>query len=159
SLSVAILAACGGGGSGGNVRPVDPPPSAPPPTPPVVYDPIDDYSKHLAVTNADEAHDAGLTGEGYRIGVIDTGVMSTHPALNPRVAVNLFYLDSNINDASVDDVDGHGTAVSQIMAGTAFGSWPGGVAPGAEIVSARIISDEPPEDDGSGEGNEVDGAL
>ena len=34
-----------------------------------------------------------------------------------------------------------------------------GVAPGAEIVSARIISDEPPEDDGSGEGNEVDGAL
>src|SRR5690606_21591777 len=41
----------------------------------------------------------------------------------------------------------------------AFGTWPGGIAPGAEIVSARIISDEPPEDDGSGEGNEVDGPL
>lgn len=159
SLSVAILAACGGGGSGGIVRPVDPPPSAPPPTPPVVYDPEPDFSKHLTLTNAGEAHDAGLTGEGYRIGVVDSGVTSTHPALNPRVLVNLFYLDPTRNDQTVDDVDGHGTGVSQIMAGTPFGAWPGGIAPGAEIVSARIISDEPPVDDGSGEGNEVDGAL
>ena len=49
--------------------------------------------------------------------------------------------------------------VAQIMAGQAFGQWPGGIAPGASIVSARIISDKAPDDDGSGQGNEVSGAL
>ncbi len=49
--------------------------------------------------------------------------------------------------------------MAQLAAGKAFGAWPGGVAPGAQIVSARIIADKAPEDDGSGQGNEVDGAL
>ncbi|QDH70373.1 S8 family serine peptidase [Marilutibacter alkalisoli] len=159
ALALAItlsLAACGGGGSS-NVRPVDPPPTAPPP--PVVLDPNPAYSQHIALTGADQAHAAGLTGAGYRIGIVDSGVNRDHPALSPRVVSNLVYISSNGNDLSVDDKVGHGTAVAQAAAGTAFGAWPGGIAPGAEIVSARIISDEPPEDDGSGGGNEVDGPL
>lgn len=161
------LGACGGGG-GQATRP-DPPPLGPPvpppdpptepPGPPVVETPNPDFSDHLTLTGADAAQDAGWTGEGIRIGVIDSGVNRDHPALAGRVVDNLTYIDPNANDLSVDDVVGHGTAVAQIIAGQAFGQWPGGVAPGAEIVSARIISDEPPEDDGSGEGNEVDGAL
>lgn len=154
---LAALAACGGGG-GGNVRPVTPPPTAPPPDP-VVFDPDPRFIKHLTVTGADQAHAAGFTGAGVRIGVVDSGVNRNHPALSPRVVANLVYINSQKNDLSVDDVVGHGTAVSQVMAGTPFGAWPGGIAPGAQIVSARIISDKPPEDDGSGEGNEVDGAL
>ncbi|MDH5834219.1 autotransporter serine protease [Luteimonas kalidii] len=159
------LGACGGGG--GATRP-DPPPLAPPPIlppetpppgPPVVETPNPDFSHHLTWTGADAAQEAGWTGEGVRIGVIDSGVNRDHPALAGQVVANLSYIDPNANDLSVDDVVGHGTAVAQIIAGQAFGQWPGGVAPGAEIVSARIISDEPPEDDGSGEGNEVDGAL
>lgn len=154
-----LLAACGGGGGGGNVRPPDPPPAAPPPTPPVVEAPNPAFSKHLALTNAAAAHAAGLTGQGIRIGVVDSGVNRNHPALSPRVVSNLVYIGSPPNNLAVDDVVGHGTAVSQAMAGTPFGQWPGGVAPGAQIISARIISDEPPEDDGSGQGNQVDGAL
>ena len=46
--------------------------------------------------------------------------------------------------------------ITQIAAGTAFGQWPGGIAPGADLVSARIISDEPPTDDSSGNGNQVE---
>lgn len=157
TIAMAALAGCGGGGSD-NVRPVTPPPTAPPPDP-VVFDPDPRFSKHLTVTGADRAHAAGFTGEGVRIGVIDSGVNRNHPALSPRVVANLVYINSQDNNLAVDDVIGHGTAVSQVMAGTAFGSWPGGIAPGAEIVSARIISDETPEDDGSGQGNEVDGAL
>ena len=158
SAGLVMLAACGGGGgSNSNIRPVDPPPSAP--EPPVVYDPDPAFSEHFELTNVGAAHDAGFTGEGVRIGVIDSGVNRSHPALSPRVAASFVYLDPNTNNLDVDDVVGHGTAVAQVAAGTAFGAWPGGVAPGAEIVSARIIADEPPEDDGSGEGNEVDGAL
>jgi len=105
------------------------------------------------------AHVAGLSGAGIRIGVIDSGVNRDHPALRGRVRSNLIYVNPVDNDWDVDDVIGHGTAVAQMMAGTAFGQWPGGIAPGAEILSARIISDNPPDDDGSGEGNEVSGAL
>jgi len=136
----------------------NPPPAGPPPTP-VVETPNPAYSRHLVITNTESAHAAGFTGAGIRIGVVDSGVNRNHPALSPRVVSNLVYIGSAGNNLSVDDVVGHGTAVSQIMAGTPFGAWPGGIAPGAQIVSARIISDKPPTDDGSGQGNEVHGAL
>ena len=159
------LAACGGGG-GGNLRsgspaspPVSPPPPPPPPSspppPPLVQPPID---AHLTLTHATAAERQGYTGAGYRIGVIDTGVNRNHPALAGRVAANLTYVSAS-NDLGVDDKVGHGTTVSLLAAGTAYGSWPGGVAPGASILSARIINDERPKDDGSGQGNEVTGAL
>lgn len=168
-LAVALaLGACGGGGGGTRAdpppqgpppEPPPPPPPAPPPSPPVVQPPEPAYSHHLAWTNAAQAHEAGLDGAGIRIGVIDSGVQRNHPALAGRVVANLHYLDPRSNDLSVDDVHGHGTAVAQVIAGRPFGRWPGGLAPGAEIVSARIISDTPPEDDGSGQGNEISGPL
>lgn len=162
ALSLAgALSACGGGGGGTRA---DPPPQAPPPTPPtppptVVEPPNPAYSGHLLLTGADEAHDAGLTGKGVRIGVLDSGINRNHPALKGRVVANLAYINPNTNNLTVDDVVGHGTAVAQIIAGTPFGQWPGGIAPGAELVSARIISDKPPDDDGSGKGNEINGPL
>lgn len=140
----------------------DPPPASPPPAtlpPPVVFAPAPEYSGHLTLTNTGAAHAAGLNGSGVRIGIVDSGVNRTHPALQGRVLANLTYISSSGNNLAVDDVVGHGTAVAQVAAGTAFGAWPGGIAPGAQLVSARIISDKPPSDDGSGQGNEVDGAL
>src|SRR5690606_11795286 len=141
--------------------PLAPPPTTPPePPPPTVQDPDPAYSRHLAWTGADSAHELGLTGAGIRIGIVDSGVNRDHPAMrDDRVVANLTYIDPRTNNLQVDDVVGHGTAVAQIAAGMPFGRWPGGIAPGAEIVSARIINDEPPEDDGTGQGNEVDGAL
>jgi autotransporter-associated beta strand protein len=64
------------------------------------------------------------------------------------VKAELIYVDSGTNDTSVDDVVGHGTWVSEIAAGTSFDDFPGGIAPGAELVSARIISDNAPDDHG-----------
>ncbi|MCD9007994.1 S8 family serine peptidase [Luteimonas sp. XNQY3] len=157
------LVACGGGGSGGGlVLPTPPPPLAPPPTtpPPTVVQPANPaYSRHLADTNTYAAHDAGFTGQGVRIGFLDSGVNRNHPSLRDRVVDNLIYINRTSNNVSVDDVVGHGTAVAQTAAGRPFGTWPGGVAQNAEIVSARIISDKPPEDDGTGGGNEIDGPL
>ncbi|MDO5505478.1 MAG: S8 family serine peptidase [Pseudoxanthomonas suwonensis] len=154
------LVACGGGG-GNNVRqplPPSPPPAAPPAAP-VVQDPDPRYSGHIALTNTAAAHAAGFTGTGSAIGVIDSGVNRNHPALSPRVTANLVYISAANNDLTKDDVVGHGTNVSQLAAGAPFGAWPGGIAPGATILSARIIQDKAPEDDGSGKGNEVTGAL
>ncbi len=156
-LCVIGVVGCGGGG-GGNVRsdppptPAAPPPVPPPPTPPKPQPAID---AHLSLTNARSAHSEGITGRGVTIGVIDSGIRRDHPALAGRVSRNLVYLDPGKNDLSVDDKVGHGTWVAQIAGGKAFGNWPGGIAPDATFVSLRIISDKPPTDDGSGQGNEV----
>lgn len=174
ALAVA-LTACGGGGGGGGIRPstptapppTSPPPpppptSPPPPPPPVVAPPTTPepaFDAHLALTNARAAQALGFTGAGYRIGVIDTGINTNHPALQGRVSNSFIYVDPRTNNVAAGDVVGHGTVVAQLAAGRAVGQWPGGIASGAGLVSARIISDEAPDDDGSGEGNEVDGPL
>jgi len=146
------LAGCGGGGGNVKSTPASPPP-APPPTTPSDQPPID---AHLALTDAVAAHDAGFTGAGVTIGVVDTGINANHPALAGRVKALLVYVDPSQNDTTKDDVVGHGTWVSQIAAGKPFGQWPGGIAPDATLVSARIISDKEPSDDGSGQGNKVE---
>lgn len=171
SLAIALtlaLTACGGGG-GGNVRvdpptpppPVTPPPTVPPPvTPPVTPEPPPPAQPtlqgHLTAVNA---LGTGLTGQGVRIGIVDSGVNRNHPALAGRVVASNSYIDPKANDLSRDDVVGHGTTVAMLAAGGTYAGAQVGVAPGAEIVSARIIADKRPIDDGSGSGNAVDGAL
>ena len=75
--------------------------------------------------------------------------MANHPALAGRVVKELTYVDPTTNNLSVDDVVGHGTWVSEIAAGAPFAQFPGGIAPGADIVSARIIDDNAGDDNGS----------
>lgn len=173
AVAVALTSCGGGGGGGGNLvhgspPPTSPPPTSPPPPPPPPPTsppptspppPQPAFDAHLTLTNTLAAHNAGYDGSGYRIGVVDTGVNRNHPALAGRVVSNLVYVDPSQNNTQVDDVDGHGTTVAQLAAGKSVGQWPGGIAPGAQIVSARIISDTPPKDDGSGSGNQVSGGL
>ena len=151
------LAVCGGGGGFNNVMPASssPPPSPPPPKTPTDQPPTD---AHLTLTHAYDAQDEGFTGAGVVIGVVDSGIMRSHPSLVGRVTQELIYVDPSVNNTGIDDVVGHGTWVSEIAAGTAFDQFPGGIAPGASLVSARIISDKEPVDDGSGQGNAVTAA-
>ncbi|WP_430388770.1 S8 family serine peptidase [Dyella sp. 20L07] len=157
------LTACGGGG-GSNVKPAAPytppspgyqPPTAPitPPTTPTnPTNPSTDQpaiDAQLTLTNTYPAHAAGFTGSGVTIGVVDSGVMRNHPALAGRVTKELIYIDPSANNTSIDDVIGHGTWVSEIAAGKVYGQFPGGIAPGANLVSARIISDKAPSDNGT----------
>lgn len=147
------LNACGGGG---NVRPTAPPttPSSPPSTP-ANQPPLD---AQLAIPHTYAAHDQVYTGAGVTIGVVDSGIMRNNPALAGRVEQELIYVDPASNNTTVDDVLGHGTWVSEIAAGQPFGQFPGGIAPGADLISARIINDVEPKDDGSGQGNAVTAA-
>jgi autotransporter-associated beta strand protein len=155
------LAACGGGGGMVQAPPVTPSgPPAPPPTPPPAPPPADQppIDAQLDLTNTYAAHDKGFTGAGITIGIIDSGIMRNNPTVAGRVTQELIYVDPSLNNTAIDDVVGHGTWVSQIAAGAAFDKFPGGIAPGAKLVSARIISDTEPTDDGSGQGNKVTAA-
>lgn len=165
ALAVA-LSACGGGSGNSKgdlpVAPVVPPITppvvvVPPVTPPPVKPTQPAIDAHLAIINGKDRQD--LTGAGIRIGVVDSGVNRAHPTLAGRVVASHNYVDPRANNLAVDDVVGHGTTVASLAAGAAYGDWPGGVAPGAQIVSARIIADKAPVDDGTGNGNQVDGAL
>lgn len=154
AVAVALsLTACGGGG-GTAVQPNYSPPPAPAPAPtpapspspspspspaPSPQPPID---AQLALTDTYAAHNAGFTGKGITIGIVDTGVMRNNAALYPRVKKDLIYVSPSTNNISVDDVNGHGTWVSEIAAGQSFDQFPGGIAPGANIVSARVIDDK-----------------
>ncbi len=158
ALAVALALSLAGCGGGGYVRPVPvtpttPPPPTPPPTPPDQPDPPIDAQ--LTLTNTAPAHARGLTGVGVIIGMVDSGIMRNHPALTGRVDKELIFVDPASNNTQIDDVVGHGTWVSEIAAGKPVGQFVGGIAPDAHLVSARIISDKEPTDDGSGQGNQV----
>ena len=141
-LLALALAACGGGGS--SVRSV--PTSTPPTTPSTPQPPID---AQLSITNTYAAHNAGYTGQGVTIGIVDSGIMRSNPTVAGRVLAEFIDVDPTQNNTSIDDVVGHGTWVSEIAAGAPFAKFPGGIAPGADLVSARIISDNAPDDNGS----------
>ncbi|WP_216587711.1 S8 family serine peptidase [Streptomyces brasiliscabiei] len=89
--------------------------------------------------NARGVKERGLDGSGVRVAVIDTGVRATHPDLKDRVAKSENFITW---DDEKGDIDGHGTHVAGIIAGTGAASdgTYEGVAPGAEILSARVLS-------------------
>ena len=154
------LSACGGGGGGSvksnPVTPTTPTPPTPPAPPSTVPQPPLDAQ--LSLTHTYAAHTQGYTGAGVIIGVVDTGITSNNATLNGRELKELTYVDPSTNNLSVNDVVGHGTWVSEIAAGTPFAQFPGGIAPGASLVSARIIDDSAPDDNGSAPPTQVTSA-
>ncbi|HWO61290.1 MAG TPA: S8 family peptidase [Umezawaea sp.] len=92
---------------------------------------------------APAAWDAGLTGEGVQVAVLDTGVDQTHPDLVGQEVV-----ERNFSTAA-DNVDryGHGTHVASTIAGR--GAKYRGVAPGARLLDGKVLND-------SGGGSESD---
>ncbi|TAN02008.1 MAG: autotransporter domain-containing protein, partial [Rhodanobacteraceae bacterium] len=141
-LLAVTLAACGGGGSVHTT----PPSVSPSTTPSTPQPPMD---AQLSITNTYAAHAAGYNGHGVTIGVVDSGIMRSNPTVAGRVLQEFIDVDPNQNNTNIDDVVGHGTWVSEIAAGVPFAQFPGGIAPGADLVSARIISDNAPDDNGS----------
>jgi hypothetical protein len=141
------LSGCGGGatGGGGGVTPITPapppppvpvPPPPPPPPPPPTGTNYDDaeYRRsnganfHSAIT----AYNAGATGQGIKIALIDTGV-------NPNLDEFAGKIDPASQDVAanrgITDTEGHGTATAAVAAAARNGSGMMGVAFNATIIS------------------------
>ena len=89
--------------------------------------------------HAPEAWAAGFDGTGTTVAVLDTGYDPTHPDLQGKVSDS-----SNFTtDAGVVDGNGHGTHVASTVAGTGAASdgLRKGVAPGADLIVGKVLTD------------------
>ncbi|HEX4738144.1 MAG TPA: S8 family peptidase [Allosphingosinicella sp.] len=140
----------GGGGSGGvtpitPVPPPPPPPPSPPPPPPPPPPPASSFndaeyqrSNGANFEGAITAYNAGATGQGIKIGLVDTGV-------NPNLPDFTGKIDPASGDVAggnrgVTDQSGHGTATAATAAAARNGSGILGVAFDATIVSENSSS-------------------
>ena len=119
-------------------------------------DPLRDRQWNLDMIDADEAHRT-QTGEGVRVGVMDTGVDGTHPDIAPNLNAGLSRNfttdipeidgaceeepDRSCEDGDTVDEGGHGTHVASTIASPVNGLGIEGVAPEAEIVNLRVGQD------------------
>ncbi|WP_157252994.1 S8 family peptidase [Nonomuraea typhae] len=83
---------------------------------------------------APQAWQAGLDGKGVKVAVLDTGVDQDHPDLRGRVKESKVFT----GEPSVKDGHGHGTHVAATIAG---GPQKKGVAPGADLIVGKVLSD------------------
>ncbi|XVU20944.1 S8 family peptidase [Actinoplanes sp. CA-054009] len=90
----------------------------------------------VPMIGAPAAWQAGLTGAGVKVAVIDSGVDLTHPDFAGQVAGAVDF--SGAGDLT--DPVGHGTHVASTILGTgaASGGLYKGVAPGAKLLSAKV---------------------
>lgn len=102
-----------------------------------------DYAEQWAAAAIGLPAAHGVTrGDGVIVAVLDTGIDLAHPALAGKLAPGYDFVDmdtdpSEVGEAGVDVVYGHGTHVAGIVALT---------APGAKIMPLRVL-------DQNGEGN------
>jgi lantibiotic leader peptide-processing serine protease len=96
------------------------------------------YQWNMQAINAAGAWDAGYTGAGVRVAVLDTGIDPTHPDLEPNL--NTALSTSFVPDEPyINDDDGHGTHVAGIIAAARNSYGVVGVAPDAELVTVKVL--------------------
>lgn len=85
---------------------------------------------------ASQVWQAGWTGAGIKLAIVDTGIDSTHPDFAGRIAAR-----KNFVGGSAEDENGHGTHVAGIAAGTGAASNGKyrGVAPEASLYIAKVL--------------------
>ncbi len=88
---------------------------------------------------AHTAWESGLTGEGIKVAVLDTGIDPTHPDIAPQLDESVSFVPGE----EVQDINGHGTHVASTILGTGAASdgQNKGVAPDARLLVGKVLAD------------------
>lgn len=97
------------------------------------------YQWHHSMLNSDLAWQAGYTGNGIKVAVIDTGINTSHEDIETKVAYGC-----TANNNSPVDVNGHGSNVAGVIAMTGNNGKGGkGVAYDATLYTFNVNYYEP----------------
>ncbi|RSM70707.1 peptidase S8 [Actinoplanes sp. ATCC 53533] len=96
--------------------------------------------KSVPQIGAPAAWQAGLTGKGVKVAILDSGLDPDHPDLRGRVVAAKSFID---DDPGTADLDGHGTHVASTVAGSGAASEGRyrGVAADADLLIGRVCQD------------------
>ncbi|MFJ2890561.1 S8 family serine peptidase [Streptomyces sp. NPDC087305] len=99
-----------------------------------------DMAESNAQIGTAHAWEAGLTGKGVTVAVLDTGVDLSHPDLAQRVSVTKSFIEGE----DTADRNGHGTHVTSTVGGSGAASdgQEKGVAPDATLAVGKVLSDQ-----------------
>ena len=143
------LAACGGSGGGGvqstpvppriTPAPTPPPPPPPPATPPPPSSAAYNQQEYAASNgassiNAAAGYAVGATGKGIVVGVVDSGIDEDQIEFAGRISPLSRDFAGN---PTIQDEDGHGTAVAGVIGAAANGRNTLGVAFESTILALR----------------------
>jgi subtilisin family serine protease len=105
------------------------------------------------VINADDVNDAGFTGQGVTVAVLDTGIDTNGFDLEDDIVGQQCFCENengsgccpngNVaqsGNGSAEDDNGHGTNISGIITSDGFIA-PDGIAPEAKIVAVKVLDD------------------
>jgi subtilisin family serine protease len=94
-----------------------------------------------AAMRVDQAFEAGATGAGRVVAILDSGVEATHPDLEGSVIHEYHSLDrgDDVGPGALDG-HGHGTHIAGIIASKGAVA-PRGIAPGTKIVAVKVLDD------------------
>jgi subtilisin family serine protease len=108
-----------------------------------VSEPWYPYQWNMRAIYAPEAWNAGYTGQGTKIFILDSGIDAEHPDLAPNLNTELSISFIEGEDFSVEDGEyfNHGSHVAGIAAAASNGFGIVGVAPDAEIVAVKVLSE------------------
>ncbi|MER5945215.1 S8 family serine peptidase [Streptomyces sp. NPDC001904] len=99
-----------------------------------------DMAESNAQIGTSKAWEAGFTGKGVKVAVLDTGYDASHPDLASRVTESKSFIEGE----EVADRNGHGTHVTSTVGGSGAASDGAekGVAPDATLAVGKVLSDE-----------------
>lgn len=96
------------------------------------------FFDHFQAYSISKLHQKGITGSGYKVGIVEGGASPVHPALVGKIEVVDKKYDFKQNDAQI-----HGNHVSALIIGNKTDNFQGGVVPEAigYVTSNRSIED------------------
>jgi subtilisin family serine protease len=109
----------------------------------LTFDPDFDLQWNLFIIHAPEAWELGARGQGVRVFVLDSGIDSDNPDISPNLNTSLCqsFVPGEGWDANPAIFFNHGTHVAGIIA-AAQNDWGViGVAPEAELVAVKVLSE------------------